>query len=70
MTKDQPIDLSVIDAEDLWTIKDKKNRADWVMQIIHENGLDQDKEFMNEINPLMEELLKEADKVEKIEDSV
>jgi hypothetical protein len=52
-------DLSIIDAEDLEKIQGKKQRADWVKQVIRENGLDKDKEFMDEIDPLIEELLKE-----------
>ncbi len=59
MTKDLPIDLSVIDAKDLEKLKGKKKRADRVMEVIRENGLNKDKEFMDEINPLIEELLKE-----------
>jgi len=59
MTKDIPIDLSVIDAKEIEKIKGKKKRADRVLQVIRENGLDKDKEFMNEIEDLMEELLKE-----------
>jgi len=59
MTKDEKIDLSIIDAKDLKDIKSKKERADRVMQVIKENKLDKDKEFMEEINGLIEELLKE-----------
>lgn len=59
MTNETPIDLSVIDAKQLEKIKDKKDRAAWVMQIIKENGLDKDQVFMEEINGLIEELLKE-----------
>jgi len=59
MTKDDAIDLSIIDAQELEKIQGKKQRADRVKQVIHENGLDEDKEFMEEIDPLIEELLKE-----------
>lgn len=59
MTTEQPIDINIIDAKDLDKIKWKKERADRVKQIIHENGLNNDKEFMDEIVPLIEELLKE-----------
>lgn len=59
MTTPEPIDLSVIDAKDIEKIKGKKKRADRVMEVIHENGLDKDKEFMDEIDPLIKELLKE-----------
>ena len=59
MTQEDPIDLSVIDAKELEKIKGKKQRADRIQQVIRENGLDKDKEFMDEIDPLIEELLKE-----------
>ncbi len=59
MTQEDPIDLSVIDAKEIEKIKGKKARADRIQQIIRENGLDKDEEFMNEIDPLIEELLKE-----------
>lgn len=59
MTQESPIDLSVIDAKELENIKGKKERAAWVMQIVKENGLDKDQAFMNEIDSLIEELLKE-----------
>ncbi len=58
-TQDQPIDLSILNAKELKKIKGKKERADRVMQVIQENGLDKDKEFMDEIDPLIEELLKQ-----------
>jgi len=58
-TKDQPIDLSIIDAKELEKIQGKKERADRVREVIHENWLDKEKEFMDEIDPLIEELLKE-----------
>ena len=59
MTKDQPIDLAIIDDKDLKQLKDKKKRVDRVMEVIRENELDKDKEFMNEIEGLIEELTKE-----------
>lgn len=69
MSDNKTIDLSIIDTEDLSTIQSKKQRANWVLDIIKENKLDNDEEFMNEVTPLMEELLKEAKEVEKIEDT-
>jgi len=57
--QDQPIDLSILDVKEVEKIKNKKERADRVMKIIREYGLDKDKEFMDEINPLLEELLKQ-----------
>lgn len=56
---DQEVDINILDAKELKNIKDKKKRADRVMQVIQENGLDKDKEFMDEIDPLIEELLKQ-----------
>ena len=54
MTKDQPIDLSIIDGKDIQKLKEKKKRIERVMEVIHENGLEKDKEFMKEITELME----------------
>jgi hypothetical protein len=62
MTEGTPIDLadlSIIDGKDIEKIQGKKNRSDRVLQVIRENGLDKDKEFMDEIDPLIEELLKQ-----------
>lgn len=59
MTTEQPIDLNIIDGKEIKNFKDKKKRADWVLQVIEENQLDKDKEFMEEITPLIEELLKD-----------
>ncbi|MEI6673048.1 MAG: hypothetical protein WCL02_07145 [bacterium] len=61
MTTPQPIDLSVIDAKELQNLKKRQEKIDRVMGIIHENELDKDKEFMNEIDVLMEALLEEKD---------
>lgn len=57
MTQKDPIDLSIIDAKELKKIQNKKERADRVMQIIREHWLDTNKEFMEEIDPLIEKLL-------------
>ncbi len=57
--QDQSVDLNILDVKELKNIKDKKKRADRVMQVIQENGLDKDKEFMDEIDPLIKELLKQ-----------
>lgn len=61
MTTPQPIDLSVIDAKELQNLKKRQEKIDRVMGIIHENELDKDKEFMEEIDVLMEALLEEKD---------
>jgi len=58
MTQEDPIDISVLDAKELKKIKEKKKRADRIMKIIREKELDKDKSFMDEIEPLIEELLK------------
>ena len=59
MTKDEPIDLSIIDAKDIKKIQEKKERLDRVMEVIKENWLDKDKEFMAEIDELVDALVKE-----------
>ena len=56
--QDQPVDLSIIDTKEIEKIKNKKKRADDIMDIIHEHWLDKNKEFIDEIEPLIEELLK------------
>lgn len=56
--QEQPIDLSILDEKQLKKIKEKKKRADRVMDMIREHGLDKDKEFMDEIEPFVDELLK------------
>ena len=59
MTKDEPIVLSIIDAKDIKKIQEKKERLDRVMEVIKENWLDKDKEFMAEIDELVDALVKE-----------
>ena len=59
MTTEQPIDLNVIDGKEIKKFKEKKKRAVWVLDVIKESNLDKNEEFMNEINPLIEELLKD-----------
>ena len=59
MTTEQPIDLNVIDEKEIKKFKEKKKRAIWVLDVIKESNLDKNEEFMNEINPLIEELLKD-----------
>lgn len=57
MTQDQPIDLSVIDGKEITKLQKKQKKIQQVMDIIHEHGLDKDKEFMDEITELMQWLL-------------
>ena len=59
MTKDEPINLSIIDDKDIKKIQAKKKRLDRVMEVIKENWLDKDKEFMAEIDELVDALVKE-----------
>ena len=56
--QEQAIDLNVIDGKDIKEFESKKKKANWVLEVIEENKLDKDKEFMEEITPLIEELLK------------
>ncbi|EKD25631.1 MAG: hypothetical protein ACD_80C00011G0018 [uncultured bacterium (gcode 4)] len=59
MTKAQPIDLSIIDDKDIKKIQAKKERLDRVMDVIKENGLDKDEKFMEEMEDLIDALIKE-----------
>jgi hypothetical protein len=56
--QEQAIDLNIIDGKDIKEFESKKKKANWVLEVIEENNLDKDKEFMGEITPLIEELLK------------
>lgn len=58
MAKTTPIDLSVVDSSELEKIKTKQQKIDRIMQTIKEQWLDQDKEFMQEIEGTIEELMK------------
>ena len=58
MTKAEPIDLSIIDAKDIKKIQEKQKKIQRVMEVIRENELDKDKDFMNEIEEIIEELRK------------
>lgn len=53
------IDLSVIDEEDIKKVQEKKKKIDRVLEIIQENGLENDKEFMTEIEEVIAALKKE-----------
>ena len=59
MPKAQPIDLSIIDDKDIKKIQAKKKRLDRVMDVIKENGLDKDEKFMDEMEDLIDALIKE-----------
>jgi len=59
MTKAEPIDLSIIDAKDIKKIQEKQKKIQWVMEVIRENELDKDEEFMDEIEDLIQALKEE-----------
>ncbi|MFA7298138.1 MAG: hypothetical protein WC010_00630 [Candidatus Absconditabacterales bacterium] len=61
MTQAEPIDLSIIDSKDLEKLKKRKEKIQRVMEVIKENGLDKDKDFIEEIDQLMGALLEEKD---------
>lgn len=58
MTTEQEINLNIIDGKEIKKFEEKKKRANWVLEIIEENELDKDKKFMEEITPLIKDLLK------------
>jgi hypothetical protein len=52
MTKDpkpQKVNLAVVDAKEIKKLKEKQEKIDWVIQLIKENNLDKDQEFMEEV---------------------
>lgn len=61
MTQAEPIDLSIIDSKDLEKLTKRKEKIQRVMEVIKENGLDKDKDFIEEIDQLMWALLEEKD---------
>ncbi|MEI8008416.1 MAG: hypothetical protein WCI00_03150 [bacterium] len=61
MTKEEPIDLTVIDGEMIKKLQKKQERLDRVLEEIQKNGLDKDKEFMEEIDKLIEALIEEKE---------
>ena len=61
MTTEEPIDLSIIDKKMIKKLQAKQKRLDRVMEVINEHGLDKDKEFMTEINKLIEALIEEKE---------
>lgn len=61
MTTSEPIDLSIIDDEMIKKLQKKQERLDRVLEVIQKNGLDKDKEFMEEINKLIEALIEEKE---------
>ena len=61
MTTPEPIDLTVIDDKMIKKLQKKQKRLDRVLEIIKENGLDKDKEFMEEIDKVIEALIEEKE---------
>ncbi len=61
MTKEEPIDLTIIDGEMIKKLQKKQERLDRVLEEIQKNGLDKDKEFMEEIDKLVEALIEEKE---------
>jgi hypothetical protein len=59
MTTPEPIDISIIDAKDIKKIQEKQKKIQWVMELIRENELDKDEEFMDEIEGLIQALKEE-----------
>lgn len=61
MPNDDPIDLSIVDDEMVKKLQEKQKRLDRVMELIQKNGLDKDKEFMEEMDKLIEALIEEKE---------
>jgi hypothetical protein len=61
MTTEEKIDLSIIDKKMIKKLQAKQKRLDRVIEVINEHGLDKDKEFMTEINKLIEALIEEKE---------
>jgi len=61
MPNDDPIDLVVLDDKEVKKFQEKQKRIQRVLDTIHENGLDKDKEFMEQIDVLIEALIEEKD---------
>jgi len=61
MTTPEPIDLSIVDDEMVKKLQEKQKRLDRVLELIQKNGLDKDKEFMEEMDKLIEALIEEKE---------
>ncbi|MEI6119433.1 MAG: hypothetical protein WCP92_10015 [bacterium] len=61
MTIPEPIDLTVIDDEMIKKLQKKQERLDRVLEVIQKNGLDKDKEFMEEMDKLIDALIEEKE---------
>jgi len=61
MTTPEPIDLTVIDDKMIQKLQKKQERLDRVLEVIQKNGLDKDKEFMEEMDKLIDALIEEKE---------
>ncbi|MCX6823717.1 MAG: hypothetical protein NT085_01180 [candidate division SR1 bacterium] len=61
MTTPEPIDLTVIDNKMIKKLQKKQERLDRVLEVIQKNGLDKDKEFMEEMDKLIDALIEEKE---------
>ncbi len=61
MITPDPIDISIVDDEIVKKLQEKQKRLDRVMELIQKNGLDKDKEFMEEMDKLIEALIEEKE---------
>ncbi|MFA6256509.1 MAG: hypothetical protein WC606_05055 [Candidatus Absconditabacterales bacterium] len=61
MTIPEPIDLSIVDDKTIKKLQEKQKRLQRVIDVIHENGLEKDKEFMEQIDELIDALIEEKE---------
>lgn len=59
MDQEEAIDLSILDGKEIKKLEEKQKKIDRVIELIHENGLEKDKEFMEEIEEVIEALKQE-----------
>ncbi len=57
--KNQAIDLTILDGKDIKKLKEKEKKIERVMDIIRENELEKDPEFMEHIDDLIGKLIEE-----------
>lgn len=55
--KDQKVDLAVVDAKELKKLKEKQEKIDRIMNLIRENNLQHDQEFMKEVSEAFDGIL-------------
>lgn len=59
MDQEEAIDLSILDGKEIKKLEEKQKKIDRVIELIHENGLEKNKEFMEEIEEVIEALKQE-----------